>query len=82
MTSVTLLKDLVTFVTQSLSDYQYRDSQGELKSIQVKDGYLKVREDGDDEDFPYVLIRLGKGKSEYEEANVEVHFFVGVLDKD
>lgn len=82
MTSVILLKDLVTFVTQSLSDYQYRDSQGELKSIQVKDGYLKVREDGDDEDFPYVLIRLGKGKSEYEEATVEVHFFVGVLDKD
>lgn len=82
MTSVTLLKDLVAFVKDALSTYEYRNSQGELKSIQVKDGYLKVREDDDEEDFPYILIRLGKGKAEYEEATVEVYFFVGVLDKD
>lgn len=82
MTTVTLLKDLVEFVKQATADYHYRDSSGHVKPIVVKDGYLKVREDGDDEDYPYVLIRLGKGTANYEEATVKVRFFVGVRDTD
>lgn len=82
MTTVTLLKDLVEFVRNALASYEYRNSLGEVLPIQVKDGYQKVREEDDDEDVPYVLIRLGKGKADYEEATVEVHFYVGVLDKD
>lgn len=82
MTSVTLLKDLVEFVQHSLSSYQYQNSDGVMRTVQVKDGYLKVREEDDEENFPYVLIRLGKGSADHDEATVEVRFFAGVWDRD
>ena len=82
MTTVTLLQDLVDFVKEAVSTYQYKNSQGIVKEINVKDGYLKVREDDDEEDFPYVLIRLGKGEANYDEAIVKVRLYVGVRDKD
>lgn len=82
MTSVDLLKALVVFLQDKLKDYRYEDSSGRVKPIYVKDGFLKVRENAEEEFFPYVLVRLSKGTATLEESTVKVQFLIGVMEYD
>lgn len=57
-------------------------AEGELRAPKVVNGYLPPKRSGQDDDFPFVLVRADEGATEQDSTEVRVSIIVGTYSEE
>ena len=72
-----LADELRKLIANAVADYRLPVKNGEARPPQVVNGYLPLKRGSNDEDFPFVLVRVEGAKTEQDSTVVDVAIIVG-----
>jgi hypothetical protein len=72
-----LSEALRNLISDAVKDFRLPSKEGDIKAPKIVDGFLPLKRGNNDDDFPFVLVRIEGGKTEQESTNVEVSVIVG-----
>ena len=77
-----LAKELRIYLEKVVSDYRLPVKNGEPRSPNVLNGYLPPKRSGQNDDYPFVLVRPDSGQSEEEQTEVTVSIIIGCYTEE
>lgn len=82
MHPVLLVTALHRFIEGVVAEFVLSTGKGEEKAPKVVEGYLPLKGQGEDPDFPHVVVRLISGEDDEEQGTVVVKILVGTHKED
>lgn len=77
-----LTEKLRDFLATVVADYRLPVKNGEPRSPTVLNGYLPPKRSGQNDDYPFVLVRPDSGQSEEEQTDVNVSIIIGCYTEE
>lgn len=84
MVEVKLAEALREFIRNAVKDFRLPVESGEyvFRAPTVINGYLPPKRSGQDDDFPFVIVRVDGGDSEGEQTSVKVSIIIGCFAEE
>ncbi len=82
MTPVMLIDELKVFIEEIVKNYWLETKNDTSKAPQVITGYLPPKKSTPDPDYPFVIVRLSKGKDQQGSGGAVVRIIIGTYSED
>lgn len=77
-----LAEELRTLIENVVEDYRLPVKNGSPRPPTVLNGYLPPKRSGQNDDYPFVLVRPESGNSEEEQTDVNVSIIIGCYTEE